>query len=87
MPADAARRVDAAVGWLAERGHRPALLMADPMFTSAGILDADPDFMTALGAAAADRGALVLADEVQSGFGRTGPRCGRSSKGDCGPIS
>ena len=70
---EARGRVEAAVAWLAERGHQPALLMADPMFTSAGILDADPAFMTALGAAAADRGALVLADEVQSGFGRTGP--------------
>lgn len=71
--ADATARVEAAVSALAERGQGPALLMADPMFTSAGILDAGTGFMAGLGDSARAAGALVLADEVQSGFGRTGP--------------
>ena len=70
---DASTRVDAAVAELADRGHRPALLLADPLFTSAGILDPTPDFMAALGDRAHHHGGLVLADEVQSGFGRVGP--------------
>lgn len=71
--AEAERRVDAAVTALAERGHTPALLLVDPLFTSSGILDADPAFLAALGDRAREHGGLVLADEVQSGFGRVGP--------------
>ncbi len=65
--------VERAVARLSERGHRPALLLMDPMFTSEGILEPGPEVLPALGAAARAGGALVLADEVQSGFGRTGP--------------
>jgi len=70
---EAVRRVDAGVAELAARGHAPALLLVDPLFTSSGILDADPAFLAALGDRVHEHGGLVLADEVQSGFGRVGP--------------
>ena len=66
-------RVTEAAEALAARGHRPALLLVDSMFTSEGILDASPEFMDGLVDAAHEAGALFLADEVQAGFGRTGP--------------
>jgi 4-aminobutyrate aminotransferase-like enzyme/Ser/Thr protein kinase RdoA (MazF antagonist) len=70
---DAVARIAAATGWLEERGHRPALLLVDSMFTSEGILQASPEFMAGLVDATRASGALFLADEVQAGFGRCGP--------------
>jgi 4-aminobutyrate aminotransferase-like enzyme/Ser/Thr protein kinase RdoA (MazF antagonist) len=67
------RRVAAAVGRLAERGVGTGVLMVDPQFTSEGILDAPAEFMAGLVAGVHDAGGLLLADEVQSGFGRSGP--------------
>jgi 4-aminobutyrate aminotransferase-like enzyme len=64
--------VRAGVQRLAARGHSPALLLVDPMFTSEGIIEPADGFLTALGDSARAAGALVLADEVQSGFGRCG---------------
>jgi 4-aminobutyrate aminotransferase-like enzyme/Ser/Thr protein kinase RdoA (MazF antagonist) len=75
--AAARERIKKAVAALAERGHRPAMVLTDPMFTSAGILDATPEFMSGLVEQAHVAGALFLADEVQSGFGRTGPQLWR----------
>ncbi|MFJ7212944.1 aminotransferase class III-fold pyridoxal phosphate-dependent enzyme [Amycolatopsis sp. NPDC098790] len=63
-------RIDAA-------GLRPALLLADSQFTSEGILDAPAGFLAGLVEAAHAAGALYLADEVQSGYGRSGPRLWR----------
>ncbi len=58
---------------LAERGHRPALLLADSGFTSEGVHDAPASYVEGLRAGAHATGALYLADEVQVGYGRTGP--------------
>ena len=63
--ADAANRLDTA-------GHEPGLLIVDTTYTSDGILTPGPDYHEALGAAARAAGALIVADEVQAGFGRTG---------------
>lgn len=57
---------------LAGRGHRPAALFLDPTYTSDGILVPGKGYHVALTAAAQRAGALVVADEVQAGFGRTG---------------
>jgi 4-aminobutyrate aminotransferase-like enzyme/Ser/Thr protein kinase RdoA (MazF antagonist) len=70
---EARRRVAAAVGRLAERGVGAGILMVDPQFTSEGILDAPAEFMAGLVAGIHDAGGVFLADEVQSGFGRSGP--------------
>jgi 4-aminobutyrate aminotransferase-like enzyme/Ser/Thr protein kinase RdoA (MazF antagonist) len=71
--AAAVDRVTAAASRLAAHGDRPALLLADLGFTSEGILDAPADFVAGLVEGAHRAGALFLADEVQSGFGRVGP--------------
>ena len=70
---DAHERVTRAAEDLVARGHPPALLLVDPMFTSEGILDATSGYLSGLVDATHDAGALFLADEVQAGFGRTGP--------------
>ncbi|MGE0215132.1 aminotransferase class III-fold pyridoxal phosphate-dependent enzyme [Mycolicibacterium sp.] len=64
--------LDTAIGRLAVRGHRPALLCLDPSYTSDGILEPGPEYHRELCASARQAGALVLADEVQAGFGRAG---------------
>jgi 4-aminobutyrate aminotransferase-like enzyme/Ser/Thr protein kinase RdoA (MazF antagonist) len=61
-----------AIERLAVRRHRPAALVVDPTYTSDGILVPGKDYHQALGAAARGHGALVVADEVQAGFGRAG---------------
>ena len=66
-------RVTAATSRLAAAGDRAALVLADLGFTSEGILDAPADFVAGLVDGAHQAGALFLADEVQSGFGRAGP--------------
>ncbi len=58
---------------VAARGHRPALLLADSGFTSEGVHDAPASYLEGLLAGAHAEGALYLADEVQIGYGRTGP--------------
>ncbi len=71
--AEAIRRVLAAAAELHARAHRPGLLIADPQFTSEGVLDAPAEFMQGLVDGVHEAGGLFLADEVQSGFGRSGP--------------
>ena len=69
----AAERVTAAAARLAGQRDRAALVLADLGFTSEGILDAPAGFIAGLVDGARQAGALFLADEVQSGFGRVGP--------------
>jgi 4-aminobutyrate aminotransferase-like enzyme len=69
----ASGRVAAAAAGLAAAGDRAALVLADPGFTSEGILDAPAEFLAGLADGTHRAGALFLADEVQSGFGRVGP--------------
>ncbi len=68
----ARRDVDAAVARLAERGRRPAALFIDPLFTSAGIFTPPPATGAALLEAARLARAIIVADEVQAGHGRSG---------------
>lgn len=62
---------------VAAEGEPVALVLADLQFTSEGILDAPAGFVRGLVAGAHAAGALFLADEVQSGFGRSGPQLWR----------
>lgn len=75
--ATALARVGAASEALARGGDRAALVLADIGFTSEGILDAPAEFLAGLVEGAHAAGALFLADEVQSGFGRSGPQLWR----------
>jgi 4-aminobutyrate aminotransferase-like enzyme len=71
--ADAAREaMAAAVERLRARDRRPAALFLDGFFTADGIFTPDPDVVAALVGAARAAGALYVADEVQSGHGRSG---------------
>jgi 4-aminobutyrate aminotransferase-like enzyme/Ser/Thr protein kinase RdoA (MazF antagonist) len=71
----------AAVARLAERARRPAALFVDSTFTSDGIFVPAPDVVAGIVGAARDGGALFVADEVQSGHGRTGELWGFSRWG------
>lgn len=73
----AAERIAGAARTLAEQGDRAALVLADSMFTSEGVLDAPGAFLRGLAAGAHQAGALYLADEVQAGYGRSGPQLWR----------
>ncbi len=66
-------RITRAADDLAAQGRRPAMVLVDTMFTTEGIRGATPAFMTGLLDSAHTHGALFVADEVQAGFGRTGP--------------
>lgn len=61
-----------AVARLQAGGLEPALVMVEPLYTSDGILDPGASYHHDLSAAAHAAGALVVADEVQAGFGRAG---------------
>jgi 4-aminobutyrate aminotransferase-like enzyme/Ser/Thr protein kinase RdoA (MazF antagonist) len=64
--------VDRAVAVLAERGHAPAAFFIDTAITSSGIFDPPPAWGAAISARLRDAGALIVADEVQYGLGRSG---------------
>ena len=68
----AREQVAGALARLAERGRRPAAVFIDSCFTADGIFAPEPSVVDAIVGAARDAGALYVADEVQSGHGRTG---------------
>ncbi len=61
-----------AIERLGARGHRPAMVIVDPLYTSDGIHTPDSSYHRELTATARGAGTLVVADEVQAGFGRAG---------------
>jgi 4-aminobutyrate aminotransferase-like enzyme/Ser/Thr protein kinase RdoA (MazF antagonist) len=63
---------DAAIRELLAAGHPPAAAILDGVLTSDGIIDLDPTLAGELVRRTHDAGALWIADEVQSGHGRTG---------------
>ncbi|HET7012681.1 MAG TPA: aminotransferase class III-fold pyridoxal phosphate-dependent enzyme [Streptosporangiaceae bacterium] len=83
--AQAAERVVAAAETLQRRGHKPALVLVDPGFTSEGIRDAPAAYLRGIAAGARQVGALFLADEVQSGYGRSGTHFWRHASADFTP--
>lgn len=64
-----ANRVIAA---LAQRGHRPAALMIDSAYTAHGILNVPKGWLAQVAEKVRAAGGLIIADEVQPGFGRMG---------------
>lgn len=67
-----AASVEAAFDDLRRHGIRPAFFICDSIFSSDGIFDGPAGFLKKAVAATHAAGALYIADEVQSGFGRTG---------------
>lgn len=71
-PTDGADRIAHAREWLRDRGLDVALTAADLSFTSPGMLTPTDAFVRGLVSATHEAGGLFVADEVQSGYGRTG---------------
>jgi 4-aminobutyrate aminotransferase-like enzyme/Ser/Thr protein kinase RdoA (MazF antagonist) len=67
-----ADELDGAVARLRERGHRAAALYVDGTFTADGIVPPSDRYLRQLTERSAANGVVHVADEVQSGHGRTG---------------
>ncbi|RVP99182.1 aspartate aminotransferase family protein [Sinorhizobium meliloti] len=65
-------QIRSAISDLNRRGIGLAALLIDSIFSSDGVWVDPPGFVAGGAAAARDAGGLVIADEVQPGFGRTG---------------
>jgi 4-aminobutyrate aminotransferase-like enzyme len=53
-----------------------AAVLVEPLFTNPGVLAGPPDFYRAISEAVEATGALLIVDEVGTGYGRTGRRLG-----------
>lgn len=53
-------------------GDNTVAVMLEPVQGEAGVIPATPEFLRALRALTAERGLLLIVDEVQTGMGRTG---------------
>lgn len=63
---------DRAIAELAAQGMKPAAFMVDTLFTSNGSPDVPEGYVTAVTEKVRAAGGLLIADEVQAGFGRSG---------------
>ena len=64
--------VDRAIAALAKRGHGVAAFYVDSAFCAHGILDVPKGWLALVAAKIRSAGGLIVADEVQPGFGRMG---------------
>jgi 4-aminobutyrate aminotransferase-like enzyme len=64
--------LDAALDRLHRRGVRPAAFFVDSLFTSDGIFIPQPSYLQNVVRRVHEAGGLIVADEVQCGFGRSG---------------
>jgi len=64
--------VDQAIAQLGQRGHGTAAVFFDSIFSSEGIFLPPPGYLAGVYARVRAAGGLCVADEVQSGFGRSG---------------
>ena len=64
--------VRAAIADLQAQGLAPAALLVDTVFSSDGVLTDPPGFLAEAVAAVRAAGGVLIADEVQAGFGRSG---------------
>ncbi|MCZ6663174.1 MAG: aminotransferase class III-fold pyridoxal phosphate-dependent enzyme [Actinobacteria bacterium] len=71
-PARAADEAESAIARIKEAGHELAGFFIDPAMTSSGIPNVPPGFIDAIAGVVRAHGGLVVSDEVQAGFGRTG---------------
>lgn len=67
-----AAQIRVALADMQRHGIRPAALLVDSLFTSDGVYADPPGFLAEAVELMHEAGALVIADEVQPGFGRTG---------------
>ncbi|MEH6592032.1 MAG: aminotransferase class III-fold pyridoxal phosphate-dependent enzyme [Halioglobus sp.] len=64
--------VRTAINDLGRRGHQPAAIMIDSIFDCPGTVEAPPGYFKQVYESVRASGGLVIADEVQSGYCRTG---------------
>ncbi|TPN81079.1 aspartate aminotransferase family protein [Mesorhizobium sp. CU2] len=76
-----ARAVEAAIADLIATGHGISALIIDPFFSNEGFPDLPHGFLTKAIRAVREAGGIVIADEVQPGFGRTGRMWGHELAG------
>jgi 4-aminobutyrate aminotransferase-like enzyme/Ser/Thr protein kinase RdoA (MazF antagonist) len=63
---------DRAIANMADSGHKPAAFMIDSSFISNGIPDVPDGYLSRVVDKVRNAGGLIIADEVQAGFGRLG---------------
>ncbi|MDR1789790.1 MAG: aspartate aminotransferase family protein [Opitutaceae bacterium] len=66
------KNIELAINDFRANGLKPAALLVDTYFTSDGLLDGPAGFLAPAFETARKHGLLVIGDEVQPGFGRTG---------------
>jgi 4-aminobutyrate aminotransferase-like enzyme len=64
--------VDAAITSLQAAGHGVSVFLFDPLFSTEGLLQLPAGYIKGVVARVRAAGGLIISDEVQSGFGRTG---------------
>jgi 4-aminobutyrate aminotransferase-like enzyme len=64
--------VDEAIDELAERGHRPAMMLIDSIYDAAGVHTPLPAYQQRVHEKVREAGGLIVCDEVQSGLTRLG---------------
>jgi 4-aminobutyrate aminotransferase-like enzyme len=64
--------VDDAIEELAERGHKPAMMIIDSIYDAAGVHTPPPEYQQRVHRKVRAAGGLVVCDEVQSGLTRLG---------------
>jgi 4-aminobutyrate aminotransferase-like enzyme/Ser/Thr protein kinase RdoA (MazF antagonist) len=80
-PARATAEAESAIGRMKEVGHELAGFFIDPAMTSSGIPNVPSGFIDAIAGVIRAHGGLVVSDEVQAGFGRTGVMWGHEREG------
>ena len=80
-----AAEVEAAIASLQESPHGFSALIIDPFFANEGFPDLPPGFLDKTVAAVRKAGGLVITDEVQPGFGRTGSDMWGHQRAGIGP--
>lgn len=71
---EALDQVAAALASLKAAGHGVSAFLFDPLFSTEGLLRTPPGYVEAVATMVRAAGGLVIADEVQSGLGRSGSR-------------
>ena len=81
MAARYAEDADRAISQLDERGIKPAYFMIDSAYCSSGVVDVPEGYLALIEQKVRAAGGLMIADEVQSGFGRLGQMWGHEARG------
>ncbi|KMW58718.1 Omega-amino acid--pyruvate aminotransferase [Candidatus Rhodobacter oscarellae] len=80
-----AAEVQRAISDLEEAGHGFSCMMLCPFFANEGFPDLDPGFLAPTEAAIRAAGGVLIADEVQPGFGRLGSHMWGHQRTVCAP--